>query len=44
MLRARYWPSHHPIAKATIVIAIEIASEVVPSFAHSQYDTHAPSS
>jgi hypothetical protein len=33
--------SHHQIAKAVDVVAIEIASEVAPSFAHSQYDKHA---
>jgi hypothetical protein len=38
-----YFPSHHPIASATDVMAIEIASDVAISFAHSQYDTHASS-
>ena len=33
-----YFTSHHQIAKAVDVVAIEIASEVAPRFAHSQYD------
>ena len=42
--KARYWPNHHPIASAADVIAIEIATDIAISFAHSQYDTHAYSS
>jgi len=35
-----YFTAHHQIAKAIDVVVIDIASEVAPSFAHSQYDTY----
>ncbi len=39
--KSRYFASHHQIAKAIDVVAMEIAIELAISFGHSQYDTHA---
>ena len=36
-----YFTSDHQIAKAIVVVAIEIDSDVAINFVHSEYDTHA---